>query len=154
MSNGIEPVATDARPSGFRFGITTLVWIGALTLYLNSLLDLTDAAAARLSTRPFAAITADIGGTLSRSALPVAWFLAFAVALILSSTLLPPEDRSTLRWLRQAWLGTLITYIGGLTMLPRGLLLIDLALLVLSVEGVRIASTALVRHLLDEPDVA
>ena len=73
--------------------------------------------------------------------------LAFAAALILSRLLLPPRDRSTLRWLRYAWFAALVSYIGGAATVPHGILAIDLLLLCGGVEGARVAVTAFVRGL-------
>jgi hypothetical protein len=122
------------RPSVLRFLVVIAAWAGALAVYANALYDLL----AKAFTRP---------------AVPVYWLVVFALALALTWILLPQRDRSTLRWLGQAWIAALISYVGGFAALPRGPLLIDVFLLCLSAEGIRIGSTALARRLSAESRV-
>ena len=124
----------------------SLAWVSAIALYANSLFDLAAAATPRTG-HPLAVIVSDLDRALTETGLPALWFLAFAGALVATRLLLPARDRGTLRWLGQAWLAALVSYVGGLTLLPRGLLLIDVLLFCGSAEGARIAFTGLVRRL-------
>lgn len=137
---------SDPRPSILRFVVASLAWVSAFALYANSLFDL-NAAPTPPSGNPLGLALSDLARALTEAALPALWLLAFAVALILARVLLPPSDHGTLRWLRQAWVAALVSYVGGLTVLPRGLLLIDVLLLCGSIEGTRVAVTSLVHRL-------
>jgi len=112
-------------------------------VYADALFDLLTRAP-----RPSASMSAMIiSGRSVHAGLPVYWLVVFALALALTRILVPQRDRPTLRWLGQAWLGTFLSYVAGFAALPRGLVLIDVFLLCLSAEGIRIGSTALARGL-------
>lgn len=129
--------------------LPAIAWAAAVALYAVSLPDLA-ATPRRFPASPLAAIVAGLASAIEQFGLPTMWLVVFAGALLLSALLLPPDDRRTLRWLRQGWLGAAIGFIGGLPELPRGLLLMDVVLFGLSIEGLRSASTALV-HVLATP---
>jgi hypothetical protein len=112
-----------------------------MVMYADTLFDL------------LAAESAPSAGPVAKMVLPGLWLLVFALALIVTRLLLPSQDRPSLRWLNQAWVATLISYVAGLAAVPRGLLLIDVLLFCASVEGVRIASTALARCFASGPRV-
>lgn len=114
--------------------LPAIAWAAAVALYAVSLPDLA-ATPRRFPASPLAAIVAGLASAIEQFGLPTMWLVVFAGALLLSALLLPPDDRRTLRWLRQGWLGAAIGFIGGLPELPRGLLLMDVVLFGLSIRG-------------------
>jgi hypothetical protein len=145
-ANSLFDLAAELIP---RTGNPLVVIVSALNRALTYAISLFDPAAApTLRTgNPVAVIVSDLDRGLEVTALPALWFLVFAGALVATRLLLPPRDRGTLRWLGQAWFAALVSYAGGLTLLPRGLLLIDVFLFCGSAEGARVAFTGLVRRL-------
>src|SRR5262249_54748835 len=140
------------RGSVLRFLVVTAAWAGALAVYADALFDLL-ASAPPPSANTFAMIVSNFSEAVTRAALPLYWLGVFGLALALTRILLAQRVRLTLRWLGQAWLGTFLSYVAGFAALPRGLVLIDVFLLCLSAEGIRIGSTALARRLSPESPV-
>jgi len=142
--DGLALSRTD-RPSVLRYVIATLAWASSMALCANALLDLAIAPPPRFG-NPLVVALSDLNRALTEAALPALALTAFALALIATWFLLRERDHSTLRWLRQGWVATLVSYVGGITMLPRGSLLIYLLLLCGSMEGVRVVAFAFARR--------